>query len=173
MSTNTLAGPVTISGLDRLEASALRHAMGSDDPFLDNPIVIDTDLIGVINMLTSVHERLYGPCSAPVLHLVTDADPSTQPDAKGNGKQISQRPVVKDDPAVSPSVLQAGKGVRWGVVVSELESGNIEEFVTTQKSASAASTKSALTRKYRGLHVELKSNGDTSQIKVRLGDYES
>jgi len=41
MSTAALASPVTISGLDRLEASALRHAMGSDDPFLDNPIVID------------------------------------------------------------------------------------------------------------------------------------
>jgi hypothetical protein len=80
---------------------------------------------------------------------------------------------AKNDTPVTLSVLNAGKGVRWGTVVSELESGNIEEFVTGMKPASASTTKSTLLRKYPGLHVDIESVGNSTLIKVKLGRYES
>jgi len=123
-------------------------------------------------MLTSVHTRLYGQVTSPKLREDAPNQETSEPDVAVGGTKPRKRAVKDADRPLSPSVLRAGKTVRWGGVVAELVNGNIEEFMTMQESATAATTKSILTKKYRGLRVELKTIGTESQIVVRLGDYE-
>lgn len=113
MSTIESSSSVTIPALDRLEASALRHAMGSDNPFRDSPIVIAGDLNGVINLLTSVRDLLYGPGEKTILCDEQQTNDPSERDAPCDDEGPIREPNARNDsssPAIREPPRPYGRG---------------------------------------------------------------
>lgn len=169
---------VTLTGLTRLETSRLRFELGCEgDPFVDTPITLEGTLAEVIDSLRSVSESLY-PAQPGELVLVPPASSSPSPSTpelpRANHEEKSKRePKAKREKAPKSEKTSGGRGyVNWHAIAESLVTGEIDEYVCTQKATSANTTKGNLLRRFPGLDVDVEIVGASANVTVQLGDYD-
>ncbi len=159
---------VILTGLTRLETSRLRFELISrdGDPFVESEVILDGSLSEVIASLQALQMSLY-PTQPGGLALVPPADNKTKPSRAA----APRTPKTKADKEKSPKTSGSRTNVNWFSIVESLLAGELDEYVCSQKSSSAPTTKSNLLKKFPGLDVEVDVNGATADISVRLGNY--